>query len=117
MIKSKNENVQNFLYGIMMIDAEKYNCLKAIRDIVFNIYPNTNERMMYGGILFSLDSEDFSGLFVRQKHISFEFSRGFLMKDPNKFLEGSGKFRRHLKIRTIEDIKNKQIEFFVKQAL
>lgn len=72
---------------------------------------------MCGGILFSLDSEDFSGLFVRQKHISFEFSKGFLMKYFNKFLEGSGKFRRHLKIRTKEDIKNKKIEFFVKQAL
>jgi hypothetical protein len=117
MIKSKNEKVQNFLDGIMMIDAEKYNYLIEMRDIVFNIYPETNERMMYGGILFSLDYEDFGGLFVRQKHISFEFSKGFLMKDPNKFLEGSGKFRRHLKIKTKGDIKNKKVEFFVKQAL
>lgn len=117
MIKSKNEKVQDFLDGIMMIDVEKYNYLIEMRDIVINIYPKTNERMMYGGILFSLDSEDFSGLFVRKKHISFEFSKGFLMKDPNKFLEGKGKFRRHLKIRTKEDIKNKKIEYFVKQAL
>ena len=32
------------------------------------------------------------------------------MKDPNKILEGNGKFRRHLKIRTKEDIR-KTTEF------
>jgi len=117
MMKSKNEKVQNFLDEIMIIDAEKHNFLIEMRKIVFNIHPSTDERMMYGGIMFSLNSEDFGGLFVRQKHISFEFSKGFLMKDPNKFLEGNGKFRRHLKIRTNVDIKNKDIIFFVKQAV
>lgn len=117
MIKSKNEKVQNFLDEILIIDAEKHNFLIEMRDIIFNIYPETNERIMYGGIMFSLNSEDFGGLFVRKNHISFEFSKGFEMKDPNRFLEGSGKFRRHLKIRSKEDIKNKEIAFFVKQAL
>ena len=39
------------------------------------------------------------------------------MKDPNKLLEGSGKFRRHLKIKSKEDISNKDVDFFVKQAV
>ena len=117
MIKSKNEKVQNFLDEILIIDAEKHNYLIEMRDIVFNIYPETNEKIMYGGIMFSLASEDFGGLFVRKNHISFEFGKGFEMKDPNRFLEGIGKFRRHLKIRIKEDIKNKEVAFFVKQAL
>lgn len=117
MKKSKNEEVPDFLKGIMIIDTGKYNTLTEIREIVFNIYPETKERIMYGGIMFSLNSEDFSGLFVREKHISFEFSNGFLMKDPNNFLEGSGKYRRHLKIKTKEDIRNKDLIFFVKQAV
>jgi len=117
MRKPKNENVQNFLDETLLIDSEKYNSLIEMRDIVFNIYPETNERIMYGGIMFSLNSEDFGGLFLRKNHISFEFAKGFIMKDPNGFLEGSGKFRRHIKIRTKEDIKNKKVAFFVKQAL
>lgn len=117
MIRSKNEKVQIFLDGILIVDAEKYNSLIEMRKIVFDIFPNTDEKIMYGGIMFSLNSEDFGGLFVRKNHISFEFSKGFEMKDPNKFLEGNGKFRRHLKIRTKEDIKDKEVGFFVKQAL
>ena len=116
MKKSKDEKVQKFLNGIIMIDNEKFDTLNAMREIVFKIYPKTDERMMYGGIMLSLDAEDFGGLFVRKNHISFEFIKGFLMKDPNKFLEGSGKFRRHLKIKSKEDVKNKDVDFFVKQA-
>jgi hypothetical protein len=88
MKKSKDENVQKFL----------------------------DESMMYGGIMFSLD-EDFGGIFVRKNHISFEFGNGYTMKDPDKLLEGTGKFRRHLKIIAFSDIEDKKVEFFVRQAV
>ena len=117
MKKSKDEKVKTFLDEIMMIDNDQYNTLIAIREIVFKTYPKTAERIMYGGIMFSFDSEDFGGLFVRKSHISFEFSKGFIMKDPKKLLEGSGKFRRHLKIKSKEEVRNKDVDFFVKQAV
>ncbi len=116
MKKSKNAQVQNFLNKIMMFDDEKFNILQKLREIVFSNYPKTNERMMYGGIMFSIE-DDFGGLFVRKNHISFEFGSGAFMNDPHKILEGTGKFRRHLKIRSLADIKDKEVEFFVKQAV
>ena len=116
MDKSKNEIVQKFLEDIMMIDPEKFEILTQLRQVVFSNYPKTNERMMYGGIMFSLE-DDFGGLFVRKQHISFEFSNGFTMNDPKKLLEGTGKFRRHLKIRSLADIEDKKVDFFVKQAV
>ncbi len=117
MKKSKDEKVQKFFDQIIMMDSDKYESLNAMREIVFKTYPKTDERMMYGGIMFSLDSEDFGGLFVRKNHISFEFGKGFIMNDPKKLLEGSGKFRRHLKIKSKEDVGNKDVDFFVKQAV
>ena len=116
MKKSKNEQVQKFLDEIMMLDDIKFEMLQKLRKIVFDIYPKINERMIYGGIMFSLE-EDFGGLFVSKNHISFEFINGFTMNDPKKILEGTGKFRRHLKIRSLIDIEDKQVDFFVKQAL
>ncbi len=117
MKRPKDEKVQKFLDEITMIDSEQYKTLNAMREIVFKIYPKTNERIMYGGIMFSLDTEDFGGLFARKNHISFEFSKGSIMKDPNKLLEGRGKFRRHLKIKSKEDVRNKDVDFFIKQAV
>ncbi len=71
---------------------------------------------MYGGIMFSIE-DDFGGVFVRKNHISFEFSSGVQMDDPDNILEGTGQFRRHLKIQSLDDIKDKKVEFFVKQSL
>ena len=116
MDKSKNDKVQKFLEDIMMIDPEKFEILTQLRQVVFLNYLKTNERMMYGGIMFSLEA-DFGGLFVRKNHISFEFGFGVYMDDPNNILEGSGKLRRHIKIRSKGDIEAKKVDFFVKQSL
>jgi hypothetical protein len=117
MKKSNNIDVQRFLEEVGLIDKAKFEALIAMRNIVFKAYPKTKERIMYGGIMFSLESDDFGGLFVRRNHISFEFAAGFMMEDPHGFLEGSGQHRRHLKIRTIEDVKSKNVRFFVQQAV
>ena len=117
MKKSENEEVQKFLNEIKMINAEKSDILIEIRQIIFNFFPKTDERIMYGGIVFFLNDEMFSGLFLNKKHITLEFSIGFLMEDPNRILEGKGKYRRHLKILTKEDILKKGVSFFVKQAV
>ena len=116
MDKSKNEQVQKFLEDISMIDPEKFKILEKLRRIVFSNYPKTNERIMYGGIMFSLKA-DFGGLFVRKNHISFEFGFGVYMDDLHNILEGTGKLRRHIKIRSFADIDDKKVDFFVKQAL
>lgn len=116
MTKSKNEQVQKFLDEIEMVDDEKFNILQELRKIVFKVHKKVEERIMYGGIMFSLEN-DFGGIFASKNHVSFEFSNGYTMKDPKKLLEGTGKFRRHLKITSLEDIKEKDVIFFVKQAV
>ncbi len=114
MKKSKNDRVQDFLDEIMMIDSDQFEILQRLRKIVFSIHPTVGERMMYGGIMFSND-DDFGGIFVRKNHISFEFSHGVKLKDPKQLLEGTGKFRRHLKIRSLADIEKKYVKSFVSQ--
>lgn len=61
-VKSKNEQVQNFLETAMMFDSDKYEIIQKLRKIVFDNHKKTDERMMYGGIMFSIQ-HDFGGLF------------------------------------------------------
>lgn len=89
-----------------MIDTDKYNTLIEMRENVIDIYPLTNERFKYGDIMFSVNSEDFGGLFLNNKHISFEFGKGFEMIDLSNLLEAISKYRRHLKNKCKDDIKN-----------
>ena len=64
MKKSKDERVQNFLEDILSVDEEKYKILQGLRKIVFRYYPKVKERIMYGGIMFSLEEKDFGGIFA-----------------------------------------------------
>lgn len=113
--RSKDAKVQQLLDEVRELDLEKSKIMQQLRKIVFAQYPKVSERIMYGGIMFSL-GEDFGGIFVRRNHISFEFGNGVAMKDPKGLLEGKGEFRRHLKLRSYSDIKEKNVAGFVKQA-
>jgi len=78
---------------------------------------NTNDRIenFIQDVIF-IDAELICGIFIRKKHISLEFSFGMMMSDPDNYLEGKGKHRRHLKIFDKKDIKNKKVEFYATQA-
>ncbi len=116
MILSKNKQVQRFLNDTRDIDDEKYQILQQCRKITFSLNKDITERIIYGGIMFTKNDEDFGGIFVSKKHVSFEFTNGSQLADENSLLEGKGKYRRHLKLKTISDIKEKQVEYFVKQV-
>jgi hypothetical protein len=113
---SKNEEVHTFLDDLKVMEGELYDSLVEIRQMILDMHQKAEEKIMYGGIVFFLEGEMFGGLFSYKNHVSLEFSNGFQMKDPDNFLEGKGKYRRHLKIRTKEDIPNKKVAFYIKQA-
>ena len=57
------------------------------------------------------------GVFVYKKHISIEFSKGYLLQDLSKKLQGSGKFRRHLKIKTQYDVDMNLLKALIAESL
>ena len=113
----ENEVIRDHLEELEMRDMEKAEIMLALRDELFAIFPNATEEIKYGGIVFLMEGQLFGGIFASKKHVSFEFSHGAKMKDPEKHLEGGGKYRRHLKIHSLTEIKAKQVPFFIQQAL
>ena len=111
----KDEKVQKFLTDLMMADEEKFMIVQELRRIVRQSFPDVGERVMYGGIMFTAQ-KDWGGVFSYENHVSFEFSQGCRMTDPQKCLEGTGKTRRHLKMKHLSDIKEIDVAFFVEQA-
>lgn len=114
MKKSNDTETQKFIDSIAVLDPAKYQILEKLREIVFEHYPEVMERMMYGGIMYSLN-EDVGGIFVYKQHISFEFGNGYKFDDPEKILEGKGKYRRHVKLGSLDDVEMKRVGFFVGQ--
>ncbi|MGL4759359.1 MAG: DUF1801 domain-containing protein [Patescibacteria group bacterium] len=115
-IKSNDQKVEQFLKDLAISDDSKSGIIEVIRFIIFENYPLVKERIMYGGIMFS-NENDFGGVFVSKKHVSFEFGNGYLFNDKNQYLEGTGQFRRHLKFTSLTDIEDKNFVNFLQQAI
>ncbi len=52
-----------------------------------------------------------------KKHVTFGFLRGALLKDPAGLLEGTGKSLRHVKLRTVEDLKRPELKKLIGEAV
>lgn len=115
MKESDNHEVQKLLDDIYLSNRNHYDILQELRGIVFSELSKVSERVMYGGIMFTL-KEDFGGIFSSTNHLSFEFSEGYRFKDSDGHLEGTGKKRRHLKIKSSSDITDKKVSYYIKQA-
>ena len=111
-----NPEIDNFIQDLLFADEDKGGIAISLRKLVLEIAPSAKEDIKYGGLVFVSDERLFCGIFIRKKHISVEFDRGAEMQDPDNFLEGSGKNRRHLKIFQQEDIKNKKVEYYINQS-
>ncbi|MDG1531616.1 MAG: hypothetical protein P8Q99_09710 [Paracoccaceae bacterium] len=46
-----------------------------------------------------------------------ELAKGISFDDPNGVLEGTGKFRKHVKLHNLSDIEDKNCQMFVEQAV
>lgn len=115
---SESKEVQDFLEEILATAEEKSSILKELREMVFTNFEETNEKIMYGGIMFSNQrDENWGGIFAYKNHVSFEFTEGFKLQDPNNILDGAGKKRRHIKIKSLADIEEKKVESFIKETI
>lgn len=111
-----NPRIDSFIQDLLFTDRDKGEILVSLRELALKIAPNAKEEIKYGGLVFVSDKRLFCGIFIRENHISVEFDRGAEMQYPDNFLEGGGTNRRHLKIFQKEDIKDKEVEYHIKQS-
>ncbi len=51
-----------------------------------------------------------------KEHVVFGFMRGAVLRDPQKLLEGTGKYLRHVKLRSVADVRQPGVRGLLKQA-
>ncbi|CRI58564.1 DUF1801 domain-containing protein [Pseudomonas sp. CCOS 191] len=90
--------------------------VQRVRTVVEETAGTVSEMVKYGGIIFS-QATPFCGVYAYQEHVSVEFGQGYTFEDPHGVLEGGGKYRRHIKLRSVADVQDKHLGEYVKQAL
>ncbi len=117
MNKSIDQDVEKYLEDIHLISEEFYEVLIEVRQIFFAECNILTETIKYGGIVFFKDNEMIAGIFVYKMHLSIEFGNGAQLADPDSILEGKGKFRRHIKLNSVKDIRKKNVREFVGESM
>jgi len=110
-----NPRINQLLEDFEFASPELANIVSSLRKIVLEIASQCEEKIMYGGIVYISDRM-FCGIFLRKKYVTVEFDRGYKMNNTQKHLEGSGKYRRHLKIYTNEDIERKMAKHYILES-
>ncbi len=109
------KSVQSLVEDLRLLSETNFEIVETIRALVKKTFKSTSEEVKYGGILFT-SGVQFCGVFAYKEHVSVEFGSGAKIKDDIGHLEGSGKRRRHLKLRSVGEIKSKQLAKYLSLA-
>jgi hypothetical protein len=109
------KSVQSLVEDIRLLNEKNYEIVEAVRALVRKTFKSTSEEVKYGGILFS-SGVQFCGVFAYKEHVTVEFGSGAKIKDDLGFLEGSGKGRRHLKLRSMTELNEKRLSEYLSLA-
>ena len=110
------KSVQTLLEDIRLVSETNHETVEAVRSLVKKTCKPCVEEVKYGGILFTCGVQ-FCGVFAYKEHVSVEFGHGASIRDELGHLEGAGKGRRHLKLRSVQDIQGKKVALYLPLAL
>ena len=109
--------VEQFMADIQAATPQWYEIASAVRKAFREHESVVTEDIKYGGVVFLLDQVLIGGVYFYKNHCSLEISNGAELKNPDGFLEGNGKFRRHIKMTTLADINNKNVSDYIQQSI
>lgn len=92
------------------------------RSLVYDVFPQVVEVVWVRqkntgfGTGIKKKTEHFCWIMPASKHVNLGFNYGKELPDPKNLLEGTGKLFRHVKIKSIEDLKNPALVELLKCA-
>ncbi len=94
--------------------------IRELDAIIADVCPGAGRRPMYGGMIFETEpgvpKTMVCGHFIYKQHVSLEFGDGYKFSDPESVLEGKGKYRRHIKLTSVDEIETKSVRAMIEQA-
>ena len=110
------KSIEALLEDIRLLGEDQFQIVEQVRGLARKTVKPLAEEVKYGGILF-WSAHPFAGVFAYKEHVSVEFGQGAKIQDADGFLEGAGKGRRHIKLRSPGDIQAKKLSKYLQLAL
>jgi hypothetical protein len=89
---------------------------EALRRLILAADPELKESIKWGNPVY--EKQGFVCYLAATKaYISLGFFNGAGLSDPNQVIEGTGKKMRHVKVRHVDDIRNRQFTAWAREAV
>ena len=95
--------------------VEHQGTLRALRDLIFEAVPNTNESFKWKQPVYSTE-KDYLYLKANKGYVNLGFFSFEKIQNPAYPLEGTGKRMRHIKIKNMADFNPEQLKEMIVQA-
>ena len=106
----------DFKEFVSVLEPDKYAIVRALRGAVQGVSTDIVESIKWNALCFFKGDRPFVGIMPYKKYISVIFDRGSEMTDELGVLEGSGKQMRHIKIHTMDEIKQKKVVQYIRNS-
>ena len=111
MRKLKGKTVEEIVGSL---EPEQEEIVAKLRSIVKRVFPEIVETVKWGNITCLMDGENLAWIIIYKDHVDFGFFKGAELK--SNLLEGTGKGLRHIKIRSSNEIDEKELIALLKKA-
>jgi len=109
-----NLKVQSFISDLADTDPLKHEIVMHLYSLFLDTSTNFHDKFIYGGIGVYIGDQLIGGIWVSKNHVSLVFADGHKLKDSANVLEGKGKYRRHIKIKSFEEIEEKCCQKYIR---
>lgn len=96
--------------------ARQKKMISAIRKLVKKTAPTLVESVKWGNGVWLGEEWPVAFLHAKDDHLQFGFFSGSDLSDPKGLLKGSGKYIKHIKVYTLDDIDEAAFARFIRQA-
>jgi len=90
--------------------------LADLRKLILSVDPNTNEQYKWSRPVYSIE-KDFCYLKTTKKHVTLGFFEFDKISTNKHLIEGTGKSMRHVKLSSVNEIKEFQIKKMLNEVL
>lgn len=109
------KDTEQFELAIKSFSDEIKDIARETRKLIYKVLPETVEVVWVQqkntgfGTGIKKKTEHFCWLMPASKHVNLGFNYGAELPDPKNLLEGTGKLFRHIKIKTVSQLKDKDL--------
>ena len=111
-MEKKNEEFEKTLQSF---SSDIQNIARQTRQLIYDILPSVVEvvwakqKITGFGTGIKKKTEHFCWIMPTRNHVTLGFNYGAELTDPKNLLEGTGKLYRHIKIKSFEQLLNKEL--------